>query len=321
MTFGYLCAWHSIDTCAHSLYGRAAHGRCQLMTRQSSEMKRCRTPFLLGLCAFLCCGWSIAQGAAPTDPVCGFVAGPHFYYEADQVKQGLTVELKASLAQDNSRATLRFFVRQKPRDFPVDRLQIEHEKFMHIIGVRDDLTGFFHLHPVRVAPGVWEVDHVFNSGGNYKIWSDLKYRGVSYSFGHPLLHIPGSTGQAEPTALLHPLASSGYQVDLKHSEPLECGRTNQFQFTIVDPLGKTPDLENVLGAPMHLVLVRDDLSVYLHAHPEPRGPGEHAIRFRQSFTKAGNYKLFAQVRPKDATLPADETILADFSIKVQPAGP
>jgi hypothetical protein len=256
---------------------------------------------------------------APSDPVCGFLSGPHFYYETSEIKQGLAVELMSGPAQLHQAVTLRFFVCQRPRSFPVDRLQIEHEKFMHIIGVRDDLSEFFHIHPTRVSPGVWEVSHTFARGGKYKIWSDVKYRGVSYSFGHPLLTISGSPGG--PGADLAPTNSvtrAGYQINLTHPEPLVSGRTNQFQFTIHDAAGKPEELENFLGAPMHLVLVREDLSVYLHAHPENRGGGEQTIRFRQAFAKPGTYNLFAQFRPKEAKLLADDAILAEFAIKVIP---
>jgi len=282
-------------------------------------------PVLLGVFLLAGCVYAPAAEVVPataaSDPVCGFVTGPHFYFEASQVRQGLVVELQSQPARAHEPVTLRFFVRQKPRDFAVDRLQIEHEKFMHVIGMRDDLKEFFHVHPVRVAPGVWEVSHTFNRGGNYKIWSDLKYRGVSYSFGHPLLAVAGSPGEIEKASVPTEHASSGgYEIHLTHLEPLGCGRTNQLQLSVCDAAGRSTPLENFLGAPMHLVLVREDLSLYLHAHPVRSLAPAEAIQFRQNFPAQGLYKLFAQFRPKEANLPPDESILAEFLVKVDAPG-
>jgi hypothetical protein len=255
-----------------------------------------------------------------TDPVCGFIAGPHFYLEATQVKQGLSVELLPSGARVDQPATLRFLVNLKPRNVPVDKLQIEHEKFMHVLGVRDDLQEFFHLHPVRVSPGVWEVTYTFKHGGNYKLWTDVKYRGTVYSFAQPVLTVSGDFGNQGATPdFAGSAVCSGYRITFNHSAPLVTGATNQLQFSIQDPTGKSPELENYLGTPMHLVILKDDLSVYLHGHPERLGPGSAALRFQQTFTKPGAYKLFAQFRPKEAKLPADETNLAEFRVTVAPA--
>jgi len=67
---------------------------------------------------------------------------------------------------------------------------------------------------------------------------------------------------------------------------------------------------------MHLVAIKDDLSVFLHAHPEPRIGGEPAVRFSQIFTKEGTYMLFAQFRPAKTKLPPDDALLAEFYVNV-----
>src|SRR5437660_638459 len=111
---------------------------------------------------------SAAQESGPVSPpggaICGFIAGPHYSYEDAQVKQVVSVNLLAGDARIDQPITLRFFVNEKPRGVPVDSLQVEHEKLMHIIGIRDDLSEFFHIHPLRVAPGLWEVTHTFTRG-------------------------------------------------------------------------------------------------------------------------------------------------------------
>jgi hypothetical protein len=263
---------------------------------------------------------SAQESPSPTPPpreaICGFL-GPHYYYEAAAVKRGLAADLLVGEAQINRPVNLRFFINQKPKDSPVDDLQVEHEKFIHVIGVRDDLNEFFHIHPLKVGPGLWLVTHTFTHGGNYKIWSDVKYRGIAYSFAQPTLTVSGSLGDVEKN---HDLKSvdvrSGYRITLKHSEPLIVGKTNQLQFSIQDSAGNDVLTANFLGSFMHLVIVKGDLSVYLHAHSEIHGPATPTIRFYQVFPEAGTYKLFAQFRPQQSALPVDEAILAEFYVNV-----
>jgi hypothetical protein len=253
------------------------------------------------------------------ESICGFINN-YKYGEAQQVKRGLAVDLFVGDAQVNRPVKLRFYVNLKPADVPVEDLQVEHDRIIHVIGVRDDLGEFFHIHPEKVSPGMWVVAHTFTHGGTYKIWSDVKYHTTSYAFGQPLLTVSGSMGDAqENRAVKDRVVASGYEVTLSHTEPLIVGKTNVLQFAIRDSAGNLVKTERFLGAPMHMVLIKDDLSVYLHAHPEDGhavAPTDPIVRFRQLFTQPGLYKLFAQFRPKDTKLPSDDAILAQFYLKV-----
>ncbi len=253
----------------------------------------------------------------PGEAVCGFIAGPSFYSESADVKQGLVVDLFVGDARVGQPTKLKFYINQKPGGQPVDNVQIEHEQFMHVIGVRDDLNEFFHLHPRKVSPGMWVATHTFTNAGRYKHWSDVKWRGASYSFGLPRLNVSGRMLEANARNNLGGQAVvAGFRVTLQHSEPLTPGRTNVLEFKLSDARGAAITTEHFLGAPMHLVIVSEDLAVFLHAHPETRAASDPAITFRQAFPKPGLYKLFAQFRPWKTKLPPDEAMLAEFYLKV-----
>src|SRR5215467_3197373 len=81
------------------------------------------------------------------DPVCGNSAGLRYYSEAVQVKSGPCVDLLTLEAKAGEPVDLRFFVSEKRSWRPLGKLQVQHEKFMHVIGVREDLNEFFHIHP------------------------------------------------------------------------------------------------------------------------------------------------------------------------------
>jgi hypothetical protein len=94
------------------------------------------------------------------------------------------------------------------------------------------------------------------------------------------------------------------------------GRSCNLEFLIRDPSGRETVTEDFLGAPMHLVIIKDDLSVCLHAHPEFHNRGIPVISSTQVFSKPGLYRLFAQFRPKGSSLPADEALFAAFYVRV-----
>ncbi len=226
-----------------------------------------------------------------------------------------------------------------PGSTPVNNLQLEHEKLMHVIGVRDDLTEFFHIHPLMTASGLWEVNHTFRHGGIYKIWADVKWQGVSYSFGQTRCSISGKLNQSAATNQTTASATnSGYVITMNHSNSLAAGRTNELEFLLRDQAGNPVATENFLGSPMHLFIIKRDLSVYIHAHPETivgspaamrfrqvlrldshqgnAAPNEPMTRFRQFFQQPGSYRFFVQFRPQNVELPADEALLAEFSADV-----
>jgi len=111
----------------------------------------------------------------------------------------------------------------------VDDLQVEHEQTHPYHWREDDLGEFFHIHPIKIEPGLCRCNTCLPTR-NYKIWTDVKYHGTSYAFEHPVLTVTGNIG--ETAANLEPgdrAVKSGYQITLNHSEPLRAGRTNQLQ--------------------------------------------------------------------------------------------
>jgi hypothetical protein len=245
----------------------------------------------------------------PGEAICGY-AGSFYAMEASRVKQGLSVQLLAGEASVLQPTPLRFRVFELPQESP--------EKLMHVIGVREDLGAFFHLHPQRAAPGMWETVHKFTDAGRYQIWTDIKRQGVVYSFAHPRFPVVGET-LATPRGPIPRLQDrkQGYEIslNLSESEPV-AGRTNAFVVIVRDDAGNQVRTDFYLGALMHVVIVKSDLSVYHHAHAKEHWKSGRAVSFDHVFRQPGLYKLFAQFRPEKTTLPPDEAILAEFWVKV-----
>ena len=254
----------------------------------------------------------------PGEVVCGY-AGSYLAIEAGQVRQGLSVEMLAGDAVVAQPVPLRFRVSQKPQGTPVDDLQVEHEKLMHVLAVREDLGAFVHLHPKRAAPGLWEIIHTFTNAGRYQIWSDIKHRGTVFSFAQPRLVVAGER-QIVPRGPVPKLEAEadGYQLVLKPAQsPQVAGQSNSFEVVVRDRLGNQVGTEFFLGALMHLIIVKDDLSTYAHAHAAEHLKSREPVSFQHIFPRPGDYKIFAQFRPQKTKLPPDEALLAEFWVRVE----
>lgn len=297
------------------------------------------------------------QSSEPTSTMEGMMMSPTILYEETNINNGLTVNLTTIKKPFVGKAVpLTFFVNEKPSGIPVDDLQIEHEKYMHVVGVRDDLTNFFHIHPIKTKAGTWEVSYEFKEGGTYKVWSDIARSGKNYSFGHPLLLVGEKNSTTTPTKkesidFLTNRIIGNYQVALDYNAPLVKGINEKITFTVKDLYGNGIELEPYIGASMHLVAISEDLTEYIHAHPEDghmhMGNSESVSpqvignimnialahgdeetpavspsknTFNVVFPKQGIYKLFAQFRPKGIDLPPETPIVGEFYVKVANEG-
>lgn len=254
-----------------------------------------------------------------TEAVCGYAGGVRTM-TAGKIAQGLAVELIAGESTVGETTPLRFRVTRKPQEEPVDDLQVEHEKLMHVIGVRADLREFVHLHPQRVSPGLWQVNHAFTNAGQYHLWTDVKHRGAVFSFAQPPLIVAGNSAKLPPE-IIPKLEDrkAGYRISLQMPGEIIAGQTNLLLVQIHNAEGTQVGTEFFLGALMHVVVIKDDLTVYAHGHAGNHLKGERDLYFNQVFPERGNYKIFAQFRPLKTKLSPDEAILAEFWVKVRGA--
>lgn len=242
-------------------------------------------------------------------------------------------------------ARLEFFIHNLPSGEGIlsGALEVNHEKRIHVIGVRQDLNEFFHIHPeADPASANFSIDYAFSAPGEYKLWSDFKYDGVAHVVGHPLLGVSGEGPTSSTARNFSPQRIvDGYLVNIHH-ETLVLGE-NQIAFEIKDSNGELVELDNYLGAAMHLAIISDDLTQFVHAHPDEgmeMGGHDHAgglipvaradvghghsdvlaqANFHTAFEKKGEYRAFAQFRPKGAVLEPDEALTAAFWIRVADA--
>jgi len=229
---------------------------------------------------------------------------------ADHLPGGLQVtEAGYRLAPDTTSLTpgaateFRFRV-LGPNGEPVTTYTPTHERDLHLIVVRRDLSGFQHVHPTRAADGLWSIPLTVAEAGQYRVFADFQPAGRA----EPLtlgIDVPAA-GAYQPRKLPTEESSDvdGYHVEL-HGR-LEAGTSSTLTIRITRDGTPVTDLQPYLGALGHLVALRDGDLAYLHVHPNA-GP---ELSFTVEVPSSGTYGLFLDFRHGDTVHTATFTASA-----------
>jgi hypothetical protein len=179
---------------------------------------------------------------------------------------------------------------------PVRDFEVEHEKRMHLIVARRDLTGFQHLHPTLDADGTWRTSLTVPEAGSYRVFADFKRDGRSETLASDLAVDGNVDWQALPAPATTARTGDGYEVRVAGDSG--AGRESTLGFTVQRD-GRPVEVEPYLGAGGHLVALREGDLAYLHVHPTGHADDLAAgkpVEFATEFPTEGRYRLFLQFR-------------------------
>jgi hypothetical protein len=179
-----------------------------------------------------------------------------------------------------------------------ESFDVMHERRMHLIVVRRDLTGFMHLHPEQRADGAWEVPVPLSAPGTWTAFADFSSGGERATLSFDL-HATGSfrARRLPPPATV--VRTDGYEVRLDGD--VAAGR---LEFAVTRG-GRPVAVDRYLGARGHLVVLREGDLEYLHVHAE-----EDELAFETDFPSPGRYRLFLQFEADGAVHTAEFTVQA-----------
>ena len=240
----------------------------------------------------------MAEAGAATD-----AAGEHDESSAGHLPGGLmrsqdgyTLELAARTAEPGRDVPLASTV-TGPDGHVLDTesaYDVEHDKRLHLIVVRRDLTGFQHVHPELGGDGRWTTD-VDLEPGTWRVFADFKAAGgPALTLGTDLT-VTGEVSDVRPIGDDDRSDSvDGYDVELEGD--LVAGTGSDLTLTVSRDGEPVTDLEPYLGAFGHLVALREGDLAYLHVHPheeaQPAETGGPSIDFTAEVPSAGAYRLF-----------------------------
>ena len=264
--------------------------------------------------------------AAPgTCSICGMTLVPGDPMATADYALAITTEPKAVKAGQKTK--FRIAIRHPLTNEPVKEFAEVHDRLFHFFIVSRDMTQFFHEHPVLEKDGTFTIEHVLPAAGQYMLFSDF---------------MPVGGG---PQLIMTPVTTAGFDGDIVSSWPnlqpdksfTKTANGVTVQITI-DPATvvsgeeadvpihfqdeKTgepvTDLQRYLGAFGHAMMLSEDMTEHVHAHPEQmlegtavtEGGGPDLI-FHALFPKPGMYRIWLQFQRNNvvSTLPFTVRVL------------
>ncbi|HZN53916.1 MAG TPA: hypothetical protein VFB67_01220, partial [Candidatus Polarisedimenticolaceae bacterium] len=235
-----------------------------------------------------------------------------------------------------------------PRGEPLDDAVPDHGKAMHLIVTRaPDMTYFLHAHPRPAGKGSFTFSLTAPQPGRYVYFADvLRPSGITDTVTGSIEVAEGGIGTVatlddpdDADAIVPPMgratgavadAGDGFTMRrLDGGGTLPVKTLQDLAFELVGPDGNpVAALQPYMGMAGHLLIVRDDFSVFAHVHPTGTlagrmampashaglSPAEHArmmaamaeridgarVSFPYGFPSPGRYRLFVQVRHEGA---------------------
>lgn len=174
---------------------------------------------------------------------------------------------------------------------PLEALITHHARTLHVVILSEDMRVLGHIHPQdfdeSIEAGEAKVHFTFPQAGRYLIAADMltedgpyaeqflvevagEESGAAVGAVTPariaVVEAEGGDRYTAPILLDDANKAAGYELSLARPERIEAGAPATFTLRVTR--GGTPvtDLRPFLAAPLHLVVVKEDLSNFLHAH-------------------------------------------------------
>ena len=236
---------------------------------------------------------------------------------------------------------------------PVQELMTHHDRKLHVLIVSDDMQVLGHIHPhdfrEPIEDGEAKVFFTFPRAGRYLVAADFMTEAGPQAVQF-LIDVAGSeeptaaAGKAAPPTLrivelanddrhTNPVVlpraeeTDGYAVSLQRPDTIKAGAPVSLVYRFTEDGAPVTDLRPYLDAPLHLAVVKEDLSQFQHEHgtvpgeehagssghgsghdghaPHPyEGPSAFGpeITATLSFPEPGTYYLFGQAAHGDRLL-------------------
>jgi hypothetical protein len=222
----------------------------------------------------------------------------------------IAVETTPKVVKAGQKTRFRFHIADPVTRKPVKDFAIVHDMPYHLFVLSRDTSVFMHEHPTREADGVFGLDVTLPKPGHYVLISDFfPIGGSGQVLSTPIVTagFDGDVFSAVPTLELDTSWSkreAGTTVDLRiaptnlvASEDLDL----PVHFSSTTNGEPVRDLERYLGAFAHALIVNEELTEYIHAHPEEmlegtaiKSGGGPDVVFHTLFPKGGRYKAWIQ---------------------------
>jgi hypothetical protein len=224
-----------------------------------------------------------------------------------------------------SSTTLKIQQFQLDGRMPIVRYDVEMQKLIHLILVRDDFATFAHVHPAfNGATGTFSETFTGSPNHGYYAYVDTTPRGIGQQVFRFTIESAGprATPQPELSASLPTVTVGPYRVTLDRTH-LAANQEQTLALTVFQGRRLAADLRTYLGAAAHAVFINTTTLVYVHVHPMVLGTQDTNMsasmgsmsragpRMQMALPPlpAGTYKLWVQFRGREG-----EVFIAPFTV-------
>jgi len=173
-----------------------------------------------------------------------------------------------------------FNVSLKETDGDPATLFVDMDKLIHVVIVSKDETVFAHIHPDDAHPlsqqeidtSTFTLNYTFPKSGEYLIAVDYAH-GLTLESKQFTVEVGGNIPQApQQQTYASPGVFDGYTVSLDYFQPV-AGQITTLKYTFTKDGKPVTNILPYLEAAMHISVVKNDFSSFLHVHGEVHPPG------------------------------------------------
>ncbi len=242
---------------------------------------------------------------------------------------GLTVTTEPRAPKAGQKTRFRITVHHPLTGDQVKEFAEVHDRLFHFFIISRDMTQFFHEHPVREADGSFSIEHTIPAAGQYMLFSDfMPVGGGPQMIATPLVtagfegDIAASMPNLKPDAMSKTINGVKVNLDIDPAKVI-AGEEADVPIHFADEKTGEPvkNLQRYLGAWGHAMMLSEDMTEHVHAHPEETlegttttdGGGPDLV-FHALFPKPGHYRIWVQFQRNNvlSTIP--------FTVRVLRAG-
>jgi hypothetical protein len=186
-----------------------------------------------------------------------------------------------------------------PEGRPVTEYAQQHTELMHLYVVRADYAVYRHVHPSLADDGTWTARVDLGDPGDYRVVADFQPEGAD----RPVVLGETAAVPGPPTDVPMREGDDGVVV-VEVDGTGSVGEDGRLRLLVTTTDGEPVTLGSYLGTSAHVSGFRttgEDAAdaVFVHVHPygepEPTDDGAE-LTFHTTFERAGDYRLFVQVR-------------------------
>ena len=185
----------------------------------------------------------------------------------------LSVEFKTIPDKINAKDTATLMFKFEDAGGKPLKLKIGHEKLVHVIVINEDFSIFFHVHPEDSIlttndmknGGIYTINYTFSKAGKYLIGADFAADNQEYSKIF-YVDVAGNKIKLIAKNLSRQEIFGGYIVNLSLPQKIAAGKETTLLYHFAKDNKPLTEMEPYLGAPMHIAIIKDDLTGFIHTH-------------------------------------------------------